>query len=96
MIHNLILISGQYRKLEEVLDQINDLTISKVERPNIYFTYQSDKEIAGAIKELKNIIMQDKRIWATVFEIYGFYNNKIDYLSYLTDDLKNRYDYYKK
>lgn len=93
---NLVLISGQYKKLEKKLQEIKTVTITKTLPPRVYFQIDSDINKEELIKQIKSTLYQDKSIRCIDFQIYGFYNGKIDFISYIPEDKKKEMKYYKK
>lgn len=96
----LVLISGQYRKmisrLENLKSSVSHVEIKKVAPPYVYFDVETNQDTNTTIWAIKMEIRQEKITQGWVYEIYGIYKGKIDYLSYMSDEGKMRYNYYNK
>ncbi len=96
----LVLVSGQYRKLikrlENLKSSVDGVEISKVSPPYVYFEVETDKGTNETIWEIKKEIRQEKITQGWVYELYGIYKGRIDYLSYMSEEAKLQYKYYKK
>ena len=96
--YNLVLISGQYKFLHKRLILISDalhIKIQKVKQCHVYFEIESDLDLKETIRQVKIGIYQDRRTWEMHYQIYSFYNNKIDFLSYVSEDKKKLMKYYQ-
>ncbi len=96
----LVLVSGQYHKLINNLEQFkNDkiqIEITKVKPPYVYFEAASEIEKQDVIRSISRAIRSDKKTASFDFQIYGLFNGKIDFLTYMSDQSKQNYNYYKK
>lgn len=93
----LVLVCGQYKILEQKLKEIKTviLSIEKTVPPYIYFEVTTELTTTEVIEIIKTAIYQDKNTWQFDFQIYGFYNGKIDFLGYLSKEKKDAIKYYK-
>lgn len=95
----LVLVSGQYHKLIKNLEQFQhdqiQIEITKVKSPYVYFKVASDIGKSEVISSISRAIRSDKNTTGFDFQIYGFYKGKIDFLTYMSDQSKQQYDYYK-
>lgn len=94
----LVLIGGQYKflakRLYQIAPQLN-INITRIESSRIYFEILSELSLIETIRQIKIAIYQDKRTWEMHYQIYGFFNNKIDFLSYVSEDTKKNMKYYQ-
>ena len=96
----LVLVSGQYHKLMGNLEQFRgdpiNIEITKVKPPYVYFDATSAMVKSDVIATISRAIRSDKKATGFDFQIYGLFNGKIDFLSYMSDQSKQHYKYYKK
>lgn len=87
-----VLISGQYQRLLKFLEQIEKVDITKIQRAKIFFSCD-DQNI---IQEIKLSFKEKIALHNCVYEIYQIKNGIIDLAPYLSEETKNKMNYYQK
>lgn len=95
----LVLVSGQYQKLINNLENFEHdrirVEITKVKSPYVYFDVAGGLDRDEVIANITRAIRSDKATTGFDFQIYGLYHGKIDFLTYMSDQGKKHYKYYK-
>ena len=91
----LVIVGVQSKKMAKQLESLDKVTITKIKPPYVYFDYNDDIDVNKAISLVKKHLRLDRIIKQFVFEVYGFYNGKIDIASYLPEDKKKKSKYYQ-
>ena len=94
-----VLISGQYKRLGNRLKEIQkelQLKNLQIKPPHVYFEVDMNLSKLETIRQVKIKMYEDKSTWELFFQIYPVENGKIDYLPYMSENIKKaKYNYYK-
>lgn len=94
-----VLIGARYKRLIEWINSdkyegVESISIIKRNGPKIFFYVDTKLNLKTIIKLFKNRINEQGGA-AYVYELYGLYNGKVDYHSYVSNETKDTMRYYQ-
>lgn len=95
----LVVVCGRTRLIKQALDDMEQkyysIHITQIEGPKIYLDIRTSLSQDETIHSIRQMLHKHPITCGLDFQVYGFYKGRIDFLSYMSDDVKKKFKYYQ-